>query len=51
MKKKRTAVIGAGWFGRAHIRNFNNLSELVGICDTNESKLKQVVGQYEGINA
>jgi predicted dehydrogenase len=50
MKKKRTAVVGAGWFGRAHIRNFNDLSELVGICDTNETKLKQIAEQYEGIN-
>jgi len=50
MKKKRTAVVGAGWFGRAHIRNFDNLSELVGICDTNETKLKQLTGQYEGVN-
>ena len=50
MKKKRTAVVGAGWFGRAHIRNFNDLSELVGICDTNETKLKQMAEQYEEIN-
>ncbi len=50
MKKKRTAVVGAGWFGRAHIRNFNDLSELVGICDTNETKLKQMTEQYEEIN-
>ena len=50
MKKKKTAVVGAGWFGRAHIRNFNDLSELVGICDTNETKLKQMMEQYEEIN-
>jgi len=50
MKKRRTAVVGAGWFGRAHIRNFNDLSELVGICDTNETKLKQMAEQYEEIN-
>ncbi len=50
MKKKKTAVVGAGWFGRAHIRNFNDLSELVGICDTNETKLKQMTEQYEEIN-
>jgi predicted dehydrogenase len=50
MKKKRTAVVGAGSFGRAHIRNFNDLSELVGICDTNETKLKQMAEQYEEIN-
>ena len=50
MKKKKTAVVGAGWFGRAHIRNFNDLSELVGICDTSETKLKQMAEQYEEIN-
>jgi len=50
MKKKKTAVVGAGWFGRAHIRNFNDLSELVGICDTNETKLEQITEQYEEIN-
>jgi len=50
MKKKRTAVVGAGSFGRAHIRNFNDISELVGICDTNETKLKQMMEQYEEIN-
>jgi predicted dehydrogenase len=50
MKKKRTAVVGAGWFGRAHIRNFDNLSELVGICDTNETKMEPLAKQYEGVN-
>jgi len=50
MKKKRTAVVGAGSFGRAHIRNFNDLSELVGICDTDETKLKQMAEQYEEVN-
>jgi len=50
MKKKRTAVVGAGWFGRAHIRNFYNLSELVGICDTNETKIEPLAKQYDGVN-
>jgi predicted dehydrogenase len=50
MKKKRTAVVGAGWFGRAHIRNFHNLSELVGICDTNETKIEPLAKQYDGVN-
>ena len=50
MKKKRTAVIGTGWFGQAHIRNFNNLSKLVAICDRDENKLNAVAEQYEGIN-
>jgi len=50
MKKKRTAVVGAGWFGRAHIRNFDNLSDLVGICDTNETKIEPLAKQYDGVN-
>ncbi|MFX1394642.1 MAG: Gfo/Idh/MocA family protein [Promethearchaeota archaeon] len=46
MKKKNTAVVGAGWFGRAHIRNFNELSNLVGICDVDKTKLDQIAQQY-----
>jgi UDP-N-acetylglucosamine 3-dehydrogenase len=51
MKKKNTAVVGAGWFGRAHIRNFYELSNLVAICDINKTKLEQVAKQYDTINA
>jgi len=50
MKKKRTAVIGAGWFGRAHIRNFHNLSKLMAICDKNEELLIRAVEEYENLN-
>ena len=50
MKKKRTAVVGVGWFGQAHVRNFFNLSKLVAICDTNEEKSRQVANQYDGVN-
>jgi predicted dehydrogenase len=50
MKKKKTAVIGAGWFGRAHIRNFHNLSKLMAICDKNEELLKMSAETYENIN-
>ncbi|MFW9898263.1 MAG: Gfo/Idh/MocA family protein [Candidatus Thorarchaeota archaeon] len=50
MKKKNTAVVGAGWFGRAHIRIFYELSNLVGICDVDKTKLDQVVKQYDNIN-
>jgi len=51
MKKKRTAVVGTGWFGQAHIRNFNYLSKLVGICDKNKDKLNRIAEQYENVNA
>jgi len=47
MKKKNTAVIGAGWFGRAHIRNFYELSNLVCVCDVDKTKLEQVAKQYD----
>ncbi|NHJ24593.1 MAG: gfo/Idh/MocA family oxidoreductase [Candidatus Lokiarchaeota archaeon] len=50
MKKKNTAVIGAGWFGKAHIRNFYNLSNLVGVCDENKVKLKEVTDIYSETN-
>ena len=50
MKKKRTAVVGAGWFGRAHVRNFFMLSELVGVCDTNKKKLEIIAKEYEDVN-
>jgi len=50
MKKKKTAVIGAGWFGRAHIRNFHNLSKLIAICDKDEELLKSFSEDYENIN-
>ena len=50
MKKKRTAVVGTGWFGQAHIRNFNILSKRVGICDKDENKLNHMAEQYENVN-
>lgn len=52
MKKKRTAVVGAGWFGRAHIRNFHALSKLVGICDNNKAQLEVIQNnsQYDEVN-
>ncbi|MHA1793706.1 MAG: Gfo/Idh/MocA family protein [Promethearchaeota archaeon] len=48
--KKRTAVIGCGWFGRAHVRNFDGLSELVAVCDLNKDIANQVAKQY-GVRA
>jgi len=50
MKKKNTAVVGAGWFGRAHIRNFYNLSNLVGICDSDTKKLENIGEDYDDVN-
>ncbi|MFX0009817.1 MAG: Gfo/Idh/MocA family protein [Candidatus Hermodarchaeota archaeon] len=50
MKKKSTAVIGAGWFGKAHIRNFYNLSNLTAVCDENKVRLKEVSDLYNEVN-
>ncbi|MFW9783376.1 MAG: Gfo/Idh/MocA family protein [Candidatus Heimdallarchaeota archaeon] len=50
MKKKNTAVVGAGWFGRAHVRNFYNLSNLVGVCDSEAKKLDKIKEEYDDIN-
>ncbi len=50
MKKKRTAVVGAGWFGRAHIRIFNEISSLESVCDKNKAKLEEIVKNYDNIN-
>jgi UDP-N-acetylglucosamine 3-dehydrogenase len=50
MKKKKTAVVGIGWFGRAHVRNFHNLSNLVAVCDRSDEKLHHISTQYENVN-
>jgi len=50
MKKKNTAVVGAGWFGRAHVRNFHDLSNLMAICDKDKEKLQRLSAQYDGVN-
>ena len=50
MTTKKTAVVGAGWFGKAHIRNFYNLSNLVAICDENDEKLKELSEIYGQAN-
>jgi predicted dehydrogenase len=50
MKKKKTAVVGAGWFGRAHIRNFSEHSQLQAVCDKDPSKLNLIKNQYDRVN-
>lgn len=47
--KKNTAVIGCGWFGRAHTRNYNELSNLVAVCDENKEKASKL-GEFYGVN-
>lgn len=43
--KKRTAVVGCGWFGRAHVRNFVANSELVAACDSDKKLVEDVAKQ------
>lgn len=50
MKLKKTAVVGAGWFGRAHVRNYNEISKLMAVCDQNEKNLELVRETYEDVN-
>ncbi|MHA1784649.1 MAG: Gfo/Idh/MocA family protein [Candidatus Helarchaeota archaeon] len=47
--KKSTAVIGCGWFGRAHTRNYNEISNLVAVCDADINKAKEIADFY-GVN-
>ncbi len=44
MRKLRVAVIGAGFWGRNHARNLNELNEtrLVAVCDKDEARAKAV---------
>lgn len=46
MKEKRTGVIGAGWFGRAHARVYNTISDLQAIVDTNAEQAKAIADTY-----
>jgi UDP-2-acetamido-3-amino-2,3-dideoxy-glucuronate N-acetyltransferase len=43
------AVIGAGYWGKNLVRNFNALGALKLICDKNESLLSDLKRQYKGV--
>jgi len=45
--KKNTAVIGCGWFGRAHARNYNEMANLVAVCDGDLEKAKNIAEIYD----
>ena len=45
--KKKTAVIGVGWFGRAHARVYSGISDLRAVCDTNIELAKSVSEIYD----
>jgi len=47
---KNTGVIGVGWFGQAHSRVYNEISNLRAVCDIDERTRGQVAEKY-GINS
>jgi len=48
MSKLGVAVIGVGFWGKNHVRVFNELSEteLVAVCDVNVERAKTIAAQY-----
>jgi len=53
MSKLGVAVIGVGFWGKNHVRVFNELSktELVAVCDVNMERAKTIARQYDGVEA
>jgi len=51
MSRLRVAVVGAGNWGRNHVRTVADLAEaeLVAVCDTDPQRLAQVSRQYPGV--
>ena len=49
MKKLRVGVVGTGFWGKNHIRVFNELekTELVAICDVNADRVNQVAIEFD----
>jgi len=44
--RKKTAVIGCGWFGSAHCRVYSSISDLVAVCDVDDKKAKKLSEEY-----
>jgi UDP-2-acetamido-3-amino-2,3-dideoxy-glucuronate N-acetyltransferase len=43
------AVIGAGYWGRNLVRNHNDLGHLRAVCDSDETNLAAIIGQYPDV--
>jgi len=43
------AVIGAGYWGVNHVRNYSELGALAMVCDTNETSLARVAQKFPGV--
>jgi predicted dehydrogenase len=53
MSRLRIAVVGAGSWGRNHVRTLASLpeAELTAVCDTDEQRLAQVARQFPAVKA
>lgn len=47
--KEQIAVIGAGYWGVNHVRNFHELGVLSMVCDTSKSSLEKIVEKFPGV--
>lgn len=48
-KKKNIAVVGTGYWGKNHVRNFYELGALRSVCDISPITLKKITQTYRGI--
>jgi len=47
--RPRVAVIGAGYWGVNHVRNFHELGALETVCDSSRESLARIASQYPGV--
>jgi UDP-2-acetamido-3-amino-2,3-dideoxy-glucuronate N-acetyltransferase len=45
----RVAVLGAGYWGVNHIRNYNDMGALAVVCDTSKTSLDNILARYPGV--
>jgi UDP-2-acetamido-3-amino-2,3-dideoxy-glucuronate N-acetyltransferase len=45
----RIAVLGAGYWGVNHIRNYNEIGALSVVCDTNAASLDEISARFPGV--
>lgn len=45
----RIAVIGAGYWGVNHVRNYSELGALGAVCDTSKASLDEIAARYPGV--
>ena len=49
--RPRVAVIGAGYWGVNHVRNFHELGALETVCDSSRESLARIASQYPGVRS